>query len=417
MKSIGLIFLASVTAVALAACAQTASAPGDASNGRDSERASAAPEAATFQEDMDFLQQHGNVEVLGREEGGRVAVSPQYQGRVMTSGVAPGGRSFGWVNRAFIETGETGTPFDNYGGEDRFWLGPEGGQYGLYFPPGRAFDLENWQVPPALNEGTWNVEEQTDRSITLARSMQVSNYQGTTFDLDVQRTIRMLGEGDVREHFGISPPESVDWVGFESINEVTNAGSNAWPREGGRPSIWVLGQFETFRGAARIVVPYDEEGSGAVVNDDYFQPLDDSRLVADEGVIVYKADGKYRSKIGVGPARAQAKFGSYNPEARTLTLIQYKKPEGAEAYVNSVWEKQEQPYGGDVINAYNDSPTDAGESSFYELESSSPALDLAPGESYTHPQRTLHLTGPPQALSYLMEEALGVSAGEVARAL
>jgi hypothetical protein len=413
MKSLGLVLLAASMMTLVAACTRPAPDPG----GMDDGAGGAASSAVTFQEDVDFLRQHGEVELLEGDGGARVAISPTYQGRVMTSGVAPGGRSFGWVNRSFIEAGERGTPFDNFGGEDRFWLGPEGGQYGLYFAPGSDFNLDNWQVPPAINEGAWDVEEQTDESITFERSMEVSNYQGRTFELDVRRTVEMLGEADVREHFGIAPPQSVDWVGFESINEVTNAGSQSWSREGGRPSIWVLGQFESFQGAARIVVPYDEGGGGTIVNADYFQDLDESRLVADEGIIVYKADGKYRSKIGVGPARAQERFGSYNPEARTLTLIQYDKPAGASEYVNSVWAQQDEPYGGDVINAYNDGPTDAGGSSFHELESSSPALDLAPGESYMHPQRTLHLVGPPEALSYLMEEALGVSADEVQRAL
>jgi len=109
---------------------------------------SAPPDSvATFRDDVSFLRQHGHVEVLKGAGGGRVAVSPRYQGRVMTSGIAPDGRSFGWVNRSFVRGGKTGTPFDNYGGEDRFWLGPEGGQYGLYFPPGSAFTSTTGRCP------------------------------------------------------------------------------------------------------------------------------------------------------------------------------------------------------------------------------------------------------------------------------
>ena len=70
--------------------------------------------------------------------GGRIAVSGKYQARVMTSAVEPHGASLGFVNRSFIDAGKTGTAFDNYGGEDRFWLGPEGGQYALYFPRRQA---------------------------------------------------------------------------------------------------------------------------------------------------------------------------------------------------------------------------------------------------------------------------------------
>ena len=87
----------------------------------------------TFADDLSFLQRHGEVIVLETTSGGRVALSAKYQGRIMTSAVEPTGLSLGWIHRRFIDEGKTGTQFDNYGGEDRFWLGPEGGQYALYF--------------------------------------------------------------------------------------------------------------------------------------------------------------------------------------------------------------------------------------------------------------------------------------------
>ena len=75
-----------------------------------------------------------------------------------------------------------------------------------------------------------------------------------------------------------------------------------------------------------------------------------------------------------------------------------------------MWEIQDQPYAGDVVNSYNDGPPAPGVpplGGFYELESSSPALALAPGESHTHRHRTLHLTGTPAALDALAQAALG----------
>ena len=46
-----------------------------------------------------------------------------------------------------------------FGGEDRFWLGPEGGQYALYFKPGDPFDLDHWQVPDAFDWDKWDDRE------------------------------------------------------------------------------------------------------------------------------------------------------------------------------------------------------------------------------------------------------------------
>jgi len=64
--------------------------------------------------------------------------------------------------------------------------------------------------------------------------------------------------------------------------------------------------------------------------------------------------------------------------------------------VNSQWKIQEHPYGGDAANSYNDGPPAPGEKPmgpFYELESSSPAAALAPGQTLEHVHRTIHLKG------------------------
>jgi hypothetical protein len=414
-KLIALLLVAAMTML-LAACVQSGSGGGST----DDSAAAPGEEARTFAEDLAFLREHGSVQVLRGPGGARAALSAKYQGRVMTSATRPGGRSLGWINREFIASGETGTQFDNYGGEDRFWLGPEGGQYGLYFPPDSTFDLSHWQVPAAFQEGTWNVEAASDRSVMFTRSMEVENYQGTTFELDVERTVNVLSESDVAEHFGADVPEGVEWVGFETVNRVTNTGENAWNKESGQPSIWILGQYEPF-GTTYVTIPFDEGEGGEVVNDAYFGEVPAERLAVREDYVLFKADGEYRSKIGLGPAHARQTMGSYNGEEQLLTLVQYNKPEGKTDYVNSMWEIQDQPYGGDVINAYNDGPPEPGAEplgGFYEMETSSPALSLTPGESYTHVQRTLHLIGDRRdVLEPVAQEALGVSLSIIARGI
>ncbi len=147
----------------------------------------------TFADDLAFLEKHGKPIVLSGEGGARVALSAEYQGRVMTSGVGEKGRSLGWINHAFIEARKTGTQFDNFGGEDRFWLGPEGGQFGLYFPPGAKFEFDAWQTPHSMQEGAWEIAAEDARKVTFARSMKVTNWSKTTFDVDVVRTVRLLG--------------------------------------------------------------------------------------------------------------------------------------------------------------------------------------------------------------------------------
>jgi hypothetical protein len=52
---------------------------------------------------------------------------------------------------------------------------------------------------------------------------------------------------------------------------------------------------------------------------------------------------------------------------------------------------------------------------FYELESSSPALSLAVGESYRHIQRLYHFKGDKDALNSIALKVLKVTVDEVER--
>jgi len=369
-----------------------------------------------------MMRAHAPVDVLETAGGGRIAVSARWQGRVMTSAVEPGGASLGFVHRAFIESGKTGTQFDNYGGEDRFWLGPEAGPFGLYFPPGAPFVIGSWQTPHAMQEGDWQVLDHGRESITFARSMHVVNYARAEFDVAVKRAVRVLGLDEVRARFGDAPPPGAKWVAFESVNTITNSGSRAWTRDSGLLSVWILGMYAP-SADARIVVPFAPEGGGPIVNDAYFGKVPAERLVVHDpgGWLELVADGHYRSKIGVSPKRARDALGSWSARERLLTLVKYDKPAAGaagEGYVDSMWQTQTDPYGGDVVNAYNDGPTEPGGPSlggFYELETSSPAAALAPGQSLTHVHTTLHVVGDPASLDPLAKRVLGVSLASVGK--
>ena len=108
--------------------------------------------------------------------------------------------------------------------------------------------------------------------------------------------------------------------------------------------------------------------------------------------------------------------GSYDAVGHTLTLVQYTRPENATGYVNSMWEVQKEPYKGDVINSYNDGPPAPGKpplGPFFELETSSPALGLAPAETYTHLHRTFHLVGPEADLDRIARATIKVGLDEL----
>jgi len=381
--------------------------PADAAAPRD-----VAPAPGTFASDVAFLAKHGSVHVLESDAGARVAVSARYQGRVMTSAVDPGGKSFGWINRDFIAAGKTGTQFDNYGGEDRFWLGPEGGQFGLYFPPGRPFTFDTWQVPHDMQEGEWKVREASKSRVVFEKTMTVTNWSGTPFTIAIERSISLVDA---------PAADGVRSVAYESVNKITNAGKAPWKKETGLVSIWILAMFAP-SADARVIVPFETKAAPgtAVVNDAYFGKVARERLTVreDKGFLLFTADGKERGKIGLGPARAKPMLGSYSEGEGLLTVVTYDKPKASLPYVNSMWEKQKAPYAGDVVNSYNDGSPGAGKPAlggFYEIETSSPGAELAPGQSLVHTHRTMHFVGAKSALAPIAEKQLGVSLADVFR--
>lgn len=380
--------------------------------------------AATFGEDLAFLNKHARVLVLSDASGqAQVAVVPDYQGRVMTS-TADGveGASYGWINRDLIASGKRLPHINALGGEDRFWLGPEGGQYSIFFKKGAKFALDDWQTPEPIDWGPWDIVRQSKTEIAFRREMQLVNYSGTRFSLTADRVVRLVPRGKAAGLLGVNVGDGVSLVAYESENRITNTGDKPWSKDSGLLSIWILGMYQPSP-RTTVVVPFrpgPESELGPQVNDAYFGKVPADRLKIAEQHLFFSGDGLCRSKIGVGPQRAKPVLGSYAADSQLLTLVQLTIPPGAKDYVNSMWELQEHPYAGDVVNSYNDGPPAPGAKPmgpFYELESSSPGAALSPGQSLTHVHRTFHFQGPAGALSKLAEVALGVSVATIQESL
>ena len=136
-----------------------------------------------FADDVAFMEAHTQIVVL-KDGDAAVAVAPDYQGRVMTSTYdRKAGPSFGWINRPVIEKGllsdeeRKGTLEEHiyiFGGEERFWLGPEGGQYAIFFKPGTQFEFSDWTTPPVIDTEAFELVEQTDASSTFWRRRKTS---------------------------------------------------------------------------------------------------------------------------------------------------------------------------------------------------------------------------------------------------
>lgn len=358
-------------------------------------------EIKDYGKDKEFLQQYMNVVELAQGKQ-KLVLSPDLQGRVLTS-TANGdeGYSFGWLNYELIASGKFLPHCNNWGGEDRFWLGPEGGQFSLFFKKGTTFAFEEWQTPAVIDTASWNPESQTGVSASFRKEVTLENCSGTPLSCRLERKVVLESQPE-------NLPRGVECVCFRTENHLTNTGSSAWTRETGMPSIWILGQFIPSENNT-ILIPY-RPSENAEINDRYFGKIDSDRLKISNHVLLFKADGRKRGKIGIPPEMVIPYAGAYDAANRTLTIVRFSIPEEDCAYVNSMWEYQQEPFRGDVMNAYNDGPLEDGSimGPFYELESSSPAAALEPGSTLTHIHTTCHYTGDIQGLSTILENTFGI---------
>lgn len=385
-------------------------------------------DAMSYREATVFLGKYTKVVELKGAAGARVAVCPEWQGRVMTSTcTGPEGLSFGFINAPYIEQGKINPHFNNYGGEDRMWLSPEGGQFSLWFKPGEPQDLDHWFTAPALNEGAWGVTANGADFCRMEQRMKFQNASATAFDLAVVREVRLLAADQLAALFGqpaaaAMAAKGVKIVAYETANSITNLGAPL-AKAKGLVSIWMLGMLNAGPDNV-VVVPYkpgDPASLGPVVKSDYFGPVPPDRLKITPEAILFRADADCRSKLGTSQRRARNVLGSIDFRAGVLTLVQFTMPDDPtqHPYMNNMWGvPQAEPYVGDVANTYNDGPAAPGKpgmGNFYEIESVSPAAELKTGDTLAHRHRTLHIQAEPALLRDLAQQVLGVDLNKVRR--
>ncbi|MGA7303688.1 MAG: DUF6786 family protein, partial [Rhodothermales bacterium] len=223
------------------------------------------PVAGSFSDDLAFLKDHTDVLLLSGSTmdgqspaAAQVAISPSMQGRVLTSTLAgPDGLSLGWINHDLIASGDTLEHMNPYGGEDRFWIGPEGGQFSVFFKKGDPFDLEHWFTPAGFDTEPFEVASASGQEVVFHKSLTLENYSGALFEVGVERTIRLFDRAQIEDLLNMALGESVRSVAFESDNVIKNSGENAWNEDTGLLSIWILGMFNPSP-ATTIVIPFKE---------------------------------------------------------------------------------------------------------------------------------------------------------------
>ena len=365
--------------------------------------------------DAGFLKKYTPHLIELQDNNMKVLLSADYQGRVMTStATGDSGTSFGWINYNLVSSGEKKKHFNPIGGEERFWLGPEGGQYSIYFKKGDSFNIAHWQVPPVVDTETYNVLDSGKSAVTFTKSATITNYSGTTFRLDIKRTIELLDKSAVEKQLQIAIPPNVQYVAYESINQIKNTGNDQWKKDSGLLSIWLLGMMNPTP-QTKVIIPFNPAPNAkSFITDNYFGKIPPDRLLIKDSVLFFRCDGKSRGKLGLSPVTAKPIVGSYDFEKNVLTIL-IPEVHNGDAYVNSKWEIQQQPYKGDVINSYNDGQLEDGSQlgPFYEIESSSPAKELQPGQIQEYQQLTCHFRGDYASLKGLAKQLLFIDLDEI----
>ena len=371
----------------------------------------------SYAHDREFLKSHtkNTIELQSADSNSKILISGDYQGRVMTStATGDSGNSFGWINYKLISSGEKKKQFNPVGGEERFWLGPEGGQYALYFEKGDSFNIAHWQVPSVIDTEMYDVSQPDKSQVAFSKKASLVNYSGTRFDIDIERIISLLDKKQLEERLRTDIPASVSFVGYETDNSIKNTGTGDWKKENGLLSIWLLGMM-TPSEQTTVIIPFiAQKNIHDFITDNYFGQIPAERLQIKDSVLFFTCDGKSRGKIGLSPVIAKSIAASYDFKNNVLSIIFFPVDRNG-IYVNSKWEMQKQPFKGDVVNSYNDGPLQDGTQlgPFYEIESSSSAKELKAGEKLEYKQTTCHLQGDYNALNNIARQLLGVDLDEI----
>ena len=292
------------------------------------------------------------------------------------------------------------------------------------FEPGVEMSFANWRTPAELDSEPFAVQTQTDNSVSMTKDALFTNWSGTKFNVQMDRTVVLLDSAAAGQKLGVDFSK-VELVAHESHNTLINRGDTAWNPETGLIGLWLICMSKPGKNAT-LFVPFnlgpDESPTDSdIVTANYFGDLDETRLKIDREnkLLFFLGDGHLRSKLGLNFARVTSTMGSWDEDRKVLSIVNFNLPDSAPAngYNNNLWEMQDEPYAGDVINCYNDGVNDSGsgmvEGGFYEMETVSPALSLAPGEGYTHIQRTLRMEGDRAELSAITKSLFGVDLDQV----
>ena len=72
-----------------------------------------------------------------------------------------------------------------------FWLGPEGGQYSIYFKGSDSFVYKNWQVPAVIDSIPYDVAQSQIKSRIYSKATP-QIIAALFFNINIERSVSLL---------------------------------------------------------------------------------------------------------------------------------------------------------------------------------------------------------------------------------
>lgn len=385
----------------------------------------------SYRDAKSFLESKTVVHELINELGGRIAVCPEWNGRVMTStwdGLD--GDSAGLIRVREIERGPLRDACLAIGGEDQFGLSPTYGSFGV-----RVFPEDDF--PEGLygyREGPFEVDSiPTDPILRMRRSIQFVNRQRHQFELNILRSVRLLSLQDIQHSWGgplydVLDQNDVSYVGFETSNTVINLGLPLHPKTG----LFSIQTRSMFNASSHVVVfvPFrvlttQETNVPELELEFYYgKAAPHGVFRRDARNILLRADGKRRCAVSVPKKQVCPYLGAVDYHNGTLLLVRFSVAELPENhdYLSDFPSRTTVRDGvllpGGVLQVYNGDTEEMATGREEELpcftaDTFSPAVGLSHSEAMIHRQSILHISADKRTLAYLIHRLFGVKYDQV----
>jgi len=329
----------------------------------------------SYYDALNYIAQKTSVIELYDQWGGRVAVCPEWNGRILTS-TCDGlkGNSFGYINVQAIEENKP----EEIGGEDQ------------------------WTVSPLVY--SFAVESIREKKIVLQRTRLMNDTLGKLVEMHFLRTITLLNQQNLGDWFGSTVAdalelEDVSAVGYSTENLVrTQEKAHIASRQRGmynaHPFSFVI-----------ISTPqtlWEEEPFPVEIN--YLGGTPHGRTRRLPQALLLRADGYGQCQAAMPYSTAPPILGAVEFGLGALTLWTFDMPKNSDSE-------------DDLIRIYNSGRTYTGKSDFrksgwetyYELNCFSAAKKIQPAETLYYCQHTLHVVADNKTLDGIVQEIFDVS--------